>query len=67
MPISLDLETAFIRTITSTARVAVHKPMQNNMKRIWNAKIKPKNTKTNYRKSENERCKVSNYRFSVNI
>ena len=28
-------------------------------------KLKPRNTKTNYRKSENERCKVQNYHFSA--
>ena len=64
MRISLDIERAFIRTITvtSTARVAVHKAMQNNMKRIWNAKIKPRNTKTN-----TEKAKVSDIKCQITI
>ena len=58
---SLNLERAFTRNITGTGRVAVHKAMQTNMKRIWKAKFKPRNTKKSYRKSENERFKLSNY------
>ena len=53
---------AFTRTNTRTAWVTLHKAMQYNMKSFWKAKIKTRNTKKgNYRKSENERFKLSNY------
>ena len=59
---SLDLEKAFTRSKTSTARVAVHKGMQNNMKRIWRAKINTRNTK---KKQTTEKAKMSDLNCQI--
>jgi len=54
---SLHVERAFTGTKSTTARGAVHKAIQNNMKRIWKERIKTRNTKKkeeSYGKSKNE-------------